>query len=75
MRIHSTKTVLATSVIGAALALAAPDAAAQGSAPFKTTQQFAMEKARDQGTEAVRRYIHRTRMIYALTWADFYVID
>lgn len=63
---------LVTAAIGAAFSFAAPDALAQQGAAFKTGQQAGMEKALEAGPVAVRRYIERTRMIYALTWSDFY---
>ena len=62
------KAVLATAAISS-FALAAPEALAQTA---QTPQQVEMGKALEQGPAAVRRYIFRTRMIYALTWADFY---
>ena len=66
------KLALATFVVAAASAATMPGALAQDAAASKTSQQVAIEKAAAQGPTAVRRYIHRTRMIYALTWADFY---
>jgi uncharacterized membrane-anchored protein len=66
------KLALATFVVAAASATVMPVAQAQDAVASKTSQQVAIEKAAAQGPTAVRRYIHRTRMIYALTWADFY---
>jgi len=72
MRKQFTRLVLASAVVGAAFVVTAPVALAQDADANKTSQQRAIEKAAREGTTAVRRYIHRTRMIYALTWADFY---
>jgi hypothetical protein len=71
MKTPSLKLVIAAGVAGAAFVITTPQAFAQDAA-FKSNQQVAFEKALQQGPTAVRRYIERTRMIYALTWADFY---
>jgi hypothetical protein len=71
MRVPSLKLAFAASVVGAVFAISTPQAFAQEAAP-RSNQQVAIEKALQEGPEAVRRYIFRTRMIYALTWADFY---
>jgi hypothetical protein len=75
MRHQFIRLAIATTVVGAAFALTAPVALAQDADANKTSQQRAIEKAAKEGPTAVRRYIHRTRMIYALTWADFYPAD
>jgi hypothetical protein len=72
MRNQFAKLALAATVAAAAFATTAPVAFAQDAGANKTSQQRAIEKAAQEGPTAVRRYIHRTRMIYALTWADFY---
>jgi hypothetical protein len=72
MKTPSLKLAIAATVAGTAFAITAPSALAQDAATFKSNQQVAFDKALQQGPEAVRRYIFRTRMIYALTWADFY---
>ena len=72
MKTPSLKLAIAATVAGAAFAITAPAALAEDAASYKSNQQVAIEKAAQEGPAAVRRYIFRTRMIYALTWADFY---
>jgi hypothetical protein len=75
MKTRSMKLVFTSTIAGAALAIAAPEVLAQEGVASRTGQQVAMEKALADGPTAVRRYIERTRMIYALTWADFYKVE
>jgi hypothetical protein len=72
MKTPSLKLAIAATLAGGAFALTAPAALAAEATTLKSNQQVAVEKAIQEGPEAVRRYIFRTRMIYALTWADFY---
>jgi hypothetical protein len=57
----------AAAILG--LALVVP--AAQAETRYVTPEQKAAEVAK-QGPEALRRFILRTRMIYALSFYDFY---
>ena len=60
---------LITAATAVGLILSVPVAQAQYVA--HTPEQRAMEYAK-QGPDALRRFIHRTRMIYGLNFYDFY---
>jgi hypothetical protein len=64
------KLVLAAALAGCALA--APVAHAADTP--KTPQKLAMEAAR-QGPAALRQFVNRTRMVYGLSFYDFYKPD
>jgi hypothetical protein len=66
------KLSFATFALMAASAVISPAAVAAETPDYTPSEVRGAEKAfREGGATGLRRYIYRTRMIYALSWANF----